>query len=160
MLRRTVVLAAMTLPLAGCGFTESAACTQIAAQPGIAVTVEPGPARSLTKLALTVCSGSKCRTHQVKLAPGSDMVDQGCVGTDPDAACSATAVPNQTLVGFVEIAGMTEGPLRVSGTATYGRRTSPLRQASIVATMVHPNGAQCPGSAPQASVAVTATGLR
>ena len=78
-------------------------CTEIGASPGVSVTVEKALATSLTGLALRVCWDGACKDYDVDLSPGSDTVDQGCDGNEPDAACSATAVPNGTLVGFVTV---------------------------------------------------------
>ena len=55
------------------------------------------------------CSGPDCTEDAVELMPGSDTVDQGCSGSDPDDTCSATAVPNETLVGFLGGPGLPGG---------------------------------------------------
>jgi hypothetical protein len=157
---RPIAIASLSLLIAGCNGPSSLACTEIAAQSGIAVTVERGAAATLTALTIKACRGATCFEHPVVLSPGSDTVDQGCEGTGPDAPCSATAVPNGTKVGFVEMLDLPEGPLAVSATATRGRRKEQLPEVTIVSRTTYPNGVDCPGSGNQASLTVTAEGLR
>jgi hypothetical protein len=85
-------LAALLL-VVGCSPME-VACTEIGASPGVSVTVEKAIAADVAAVRLTVCWDGKCDDHIVQLLAGSDTVDQGCDGTDPNPACSATAVPN------------------------------------------------------------------
>lgn len=152
--------AALAMLLTGCGGAAEIACTQIAALPGIAVTVDPTAAATLTGLTLRVCVGTDCAAHRVQLVPGSDSVDQGCEGPSPDSPCSATARPNGTQVGFVDIPDLPAGPLTVSARVTRRGGATSLPPVQIVAEPSYPNGRQCPASANQAAVTVGASALR
>jgi hypothetical protein len=96
---------AALLLIVGCSPTE-VACTEIGAPPGIAVTVEKAIAADVEAVRLTLCWDAKCDDYKVQLFAGSDTVDQGCDGNDPNSACSATVVPNGTKVGFAEVPGL------------------------------------------------------
>ena len=102
-MRRWVV--AVLLLLAGCSAPPQA-CTEIGSVSGVSVTVLAPYAAQVDGVRLEVCWAGQCQEREVELAPGSDTVDQGCSGPDPEDICSATAVPNGTLVGFVEVPGL------------------------------------------------------
>ncbi len=158
-MRGLAALLALVAVLSGCTSGERA-CTLIAALRGVAVTVDRSLAGDLTTLRLTVCSQRRCVTRPVELQPGTDTVDQGCTGPDPDDTCSATATPNGTRVGFVEIDGLVEGPVLVSGTAQVSGRTQRYAEVTVTAALVFPNGRDCGGGAAQAQVTVSRDGLR
>ena len=149
-----LAVSALLCTLAACSQPQ-VACTQIAAQAGVSVTVAKEAAAGLTRLTLNVCVDDRCRDLPVQLAPGADTIDEGCDETaGPDGVCSATAVPNGTLVGFVEVADLPAGPVTVRAVATRGQRTVRLGPATIEAATVYPNGRDCPGEANQANVTV------
>jgi hypothetical protein len=117
-----VTLLAGLLLVVGCSPME-VACTEIGASPGVSVTVEKAIAADVAAVRLTVCWDGKCDDHDVQLFAGSDTLDQGCDGTDPDSACSATAVPNGTKVGFAEVPGLPTGTITIGATVRRaGRR--------------------------------------
>jgi hypothetical protein len=137
------------------------ACTEIGAPPGVGVTVEKAIAAEIDTVRLTVCWDGKCHDRNVTLSPGSDTVDQGCNGTDPDSACSATAVPNSTKVGFVEVPGLPAGTVMISATVRKaGKQVAPSEKIAVQARPTYPNGPQCPAQGNQAQVVVGASGLR
>ena len=118
------------LLLTGCS-APALACTEIGAPSGVSVTVLAPYAADVDALSLTICwTGADCVEGAVDLMPGSDTVDQGCSGTEPDDTCSATAVPNGTLVGFLDVAGLPAGPVTVEGTVTAGGKQRRLAEIS------------------------------
>jgi hypothetical protein len=145
--------------LASCSSPEDTPCTEIAAPSGVNVTVEKLVAAEIRSVTLTICQGSDCQDHLVKLMPGADSVDQGCSGTGPDAACSATAVPNGSKVGFVEVQ-LPAGKINISATTSRRGRDQKLGSIEAEAKVTHPNGLNCPAGGNQAKVIIGATGLR
>jgi hypothetical protein len=109
---------------------------------------------------LTVCWDGECDDHEVQLTPGSDTVDQGCNETDPDSACSATAVPNGTKVGFADVPGLPTGTVTISAAVRRAGRQIALPKIDVQSEPTYPNGPQCPSQGPQAHVVVGASGLR
>ncbi len=150
---------AVLLLLSGCT-NPTVACTEIGASPGVSVTVEKAPATSLTGLTLRVCWDGACKDYDVDLSPGSDTVDQGCDGSEPDAACSATAVPNGTMVGFVTVPALPAGEVLVGAALHKGDRTTRLAEVAIHTATTYPNGPQCEPAANQAQVTIGSDGLR
>ena len=140
------------------------ACTEIGATPGVNVVVERPVADRATDvepltLTLRICQAD-CAEQAVELHPGSVTVGEDCPSDDPDGSCSASSSPDGTLVGFAEVAALTAGPVRISGTLEAGATTTKLAQVTVTAETSYPNGRDCPGEAPQASVRVTPAGLR
>jgi hypothetical protein len=109
---------------------------------------------------LEVCWAGQCQEREVELAPGSDTVDQGCSGPDPDDTCSATAVPNATKVGFVEVTGLPAGPITIAGTLTVDGRRVKLAEVSRTAETTYPNGPQCGAGGNQAAIEIDQSGIR
>jgi hypothetical protein len=147
------------LVLTGCGGPELA-CTMIAAPSGVGLTVAKDIAAEVTAVRLTVCHDGDCSDHPVELNPGSTSVDQGCSGTDPDSACSATAVPDGTKVGFADVAGLPIGPLTISATITRSGKRTALKAIDVTSQTVYPNGPRCGGEGNQVRVTISAAGLR
>ena len=153
-------VAGALLLLTGCS-PPALACTEIGAPSGVSVTVLAPYAAEVDALSLTICwTGADCVDGAVDLMPGSDTVDQGCSGTDPDDTCSATAVPNDTLVGFLDVAGLPAGPLTIEGTVTASGKQRRLAEISRTAETTFPNGPQCGPGGNQLSVQLDANGLR
>jgi hypothetical protein len=150
---------AALLLVAGCSTTE-VACTEIGAPPGVAVTVEKAIAAEIKTVQLTVCWDGNCHDHDVELSPGSDTIDQGCDGTDPDSVCSATAVPNGTKVGFAEVPGLPSETVTISAEVRRSGRKVMLPEIAVPAQPTYPNGPQCGPQGNQAKVIVGASGLR
>ena len=136
------------------------ACTEIGAPPGVAVTVDKAIAADVDDVRLTVCWDGSCNDHEVQLAPGSDTVDQGCNGSDPDSACSATAVPNGTKVGFADVPGMPTGTITISAAVRRAGKQVVLPEIDLQSKPTYPNGPQCGPQGPQAQVVVGGSGLR
>jgi hypothetical protein len=151
-------LAALLL-VVGCSPME-VACTEIGASPGASVTVEKAIAADVAAVRLTVCWDGKCDDHIVQLLAGSDTVDQGCDGTDPNPACSATAVPNGTKVGFAEVPGLPTGTITIGATVRRAGKESVLPKIDVRAEPTYPNGPQCGPQGTQAHVMLGASGLR
>jgi hypothetical protein len=156
---RALAALATVLLLAGCSPT-GVACTEIGAAPGVGVTVERAIAADVAAVQLTVCWDGDCHDHKVQLSPGSDTVDQGCHGNDPDTACSATAVPNGTKVGFAEVPGLPTGTVMVGATVQRAGKQRVLPRIEVQAKPTYPNGPQCGPQGTQAHVVVGAAGLR
>ena len=150
---------ATVLLLAGCSPMD-VACTEIGASPGVGVTVEKTIAADVDTVQLTVCWNGDCRDHEVQLTPGSDTVDQGCDGNDPDSACSATAVPNGTKVGFAEVPELPTGTVMIGATVQRAGQQRVLPKIEVQAEPTYPNGPQCGPQGTQAHVVVEASGLR
>jgi hypothetical protein len=150
---------ATVLLLAGCSPME-VACTEIGAPPGVGVTVEKTIAADVDAVQLTVCWDGDCHDHTVQLTPGSDTVDQGCDGNDPDSACSATAVPNGTQVGFAEVPGLPTGTVMIGATVRRAGKQRVLPKIDVQAKPTYPNGQQCGPQGTQAHVVIGASGLR
>jgi hypothetical protein len=153
------LIAAGVVLLAGCRAPEVTACTEIGAPSGVNVTVEKRVAAEIRSVRLTICQGSDCQNHLVALAPGADTVDQGCSGTGPDAACSATAVPNGSKVGFVA-AELRAGMINISAMVNRTGRQQKLGPIEVEAKVTYPNGINCPAGGNQAKVSIGADGLR
>ena len=174
--------AAVVLGLTGCGPTE-VPCTEIGSVSGVAVTVLPPYAEQVDRVRLEVCWSGPCTEDSVELSPGSDTVDQGCSGSDPDDTCSATAVPNGTLVGFLPVPELPAAEVRVSGTVTVAGRAVELAElpagpVGIPATLTvngkrvrvaevrrtaattYPNGPDCGAGGNQLAVAVDRAGIQ
>ena len=156
---RATAAGAVLLLVTACS-APSVACTEIGAVPGVGVTVEKASAAGVTALSLRVCWAGDCTDHDVALAPGSDSIDQGCEGDEPDAACSATVVPNGTLVGFAEVPGLPAGEVLIGATVERGKRPTRWPEVAIQAETTYPNGPQCAPAANQAQVTIGPDGLR
>ncbi|MFC7625040.1 hypothetical protein [Microlunatus sp. GCM10028923] len=154
-----LILAAVAL--VGCTAMEPKACTAIGSVPGVGVTIDKAAATGVDGLRLEVCwKGDPCRDAEVELQPGTDTVDQGCDGDDPDSTCSASAVPNGTLVGFAQIEGLPSGPIDVTAIVIKGTKPQPESKATVMAAVTHPNGPDCPAGANQAKITIDADGIR
>ena len=157
---RAFAAGAILLLVTGCTAPGVAGCTEIGASPGVGVTVEKASAASVTALSLRVCWAGDCTDHEVALSPGSDSIDQGCESDEPDAACSATVVPNGTQVGFVEIPGLPAGEVLIGATVRDGKGSKRVPEVAILAEATYPNGPQCEPVANQAQVTIGPDGLR
>ena len=150
---------AFALLMDGC--TESSrGCTLIGSPSGIAVTVDRAVAAQLRNLQLRICWGGHCEVRAVALDPGTDSVDRGCSGSDPDSACSATAVPNGSLVGFADIAQLPIGKITVSATATLSGKRHRYPSIDRTAVQTFPNGPDCGAGGNQLHIVVGAGNLR
>jgi hypothetical protein len=150
---------ALLLLLAGCS-APTEACTEIGSVSGIAVTVLAPYAAQVDGVRLEVCWAGQCQEREVQLAPGSDTADQGCSGTDPEDTCSATAVPNDTKVGFVEMTGLPAGAITIAGTLTVDGRRVQLAEVSQTAETTYPNGPRCGPGGNQAAIEIDQSGIR
>ncbi len=157
---RAFAAGAVLLLVSACTAPGVGGCTEIGASPGVGVTVEKATAANVTALSLRVCWAGDCTDHDVALAPGSDSIDQGCEGDEPDAACSATVVPNGTLVGFAEVPGLPVGEVLIGASVERGERSSRLPEVAIQAGTSYPNGPQCEPAANQAQVTIGRDGVR
>jgi hypothetical protein len=155
---RGLVTACLVL-LAGCSPLEVAACTEIGAPSGVNVTVEKEIAEQVRSVVLTICDAGDCQDHPVELIPGSDSVDQGCTGPGSDAACSATAVPNGSKVGFVQ-AELRAAKLKISATVSGTGNPQKLSPIEVEARATFPNGPNCPAGGKQTKITIGAEGLR
>jgi hypothetical protein len=145
--------------LAGCSPLEVAACTEIGAPSGVNVTVEKEIAEQVRSVVLTICDAGDCQDHPVELIPGSDSVDQGCTGPGSDAACSATAVPNGSKVGFLQ-AELQAAKLEISALVVRTGKPQKLSPIEVEAKATFPNGPNCPAGGNQTKITIGAEGLR
>jgi hypothetical protein len=90
---------------------------------------------------------------------GSDTVDLGC-GSDPHSACSATAMPNGTKVGFADVPELPTGTVTISATVRRAGERVVLPMIDVQAKPTYPNGPECGPQGPQAQVVVGTSGLR
>jgi hypothetical protein len=155
---RGLVAACLGL-LAGCSPLEVAACTEIGAPSGLNVTVDREIAEQVRSVMLTVCHAGDCQDHPVELIPGSDSVDQGCTGRGPDAACSATAVPNGSKLGFVQVA-LPPAKLKISALVIRTGKPQKLGPIEVGAKATYPNGPNCPAGGNQTKITIGPEGLR
>jgi hypothetical protein len=156
---RVWAAAASLLVLAACSSPE-VACTEIGSPAGVGVTVVAPYAAQVDGVRLEVCWSGPCTEDTVELSPGSDTVDQGCSGSDPDDTCSATAVPNGTQVGFLPVPGLPAGEVRVSGTVTVAGRAVALAEVTRSAATTYPNGPQCGPGGNQLAITIDQTGIQ
>lgn len=141
------------------------ACTLIGSVSGVSVTVERAIAADVSALTLRVCwdlsaASPTCRDTAVELSPGSDSVNQGCDSPEPDAACSATVVPNGTEVGFGQVDQLPAGPVTIVATATGPSGPQRFPQAGATAAPTFPNGPDCGAGGTQLVVVLDSHGLR
>lgn len=87
-------------------------------------------------------------------------MDQGCNGSDLDSACSATAVPNGSKVGFADVPGLPTGTITISATVRRAGKPVGLPKIDVQSTPTYPNGPQCGPQGPQTQVVIGASGLR
>lgn len=154
-----LILAAVAL--VGCSVAGPQACTAIGTVPGVGVTIDKAAATGVDGLRLQVCwKGDPCRDAEVELRPGTDAVDQGCDGDEKDSTCSASAVPNGTLVGFAQIEGLPSGPIEVTAVLIKKAEPQPESTATVMAAVTHPNGPACPAGAHQAKITIDTDGIR
>lgn len=111
------------------------------------------------RLTLRICQ-SDCVAQPVDLYPGSVTVGQTCTSDDPDGSCSASASPDGTMAGFVEVTTLTPGAVGVGGELRTGASTTEFDEVTLTAESTYPNGRDCPPGGPQAALRVTTTGLR
>ena len=156
---RAIAALVLLLWLTGCSAPEIA-CTEIAAASGVWITVDADIAAEVESLEASACWGGKCTTGPVELSPGYDTIEEGCNGTEPDSACSASASPNGTLTGFLDVAELPAGQITVRATAQLADRRRSFADASVTAQTVYPNGPNCPGSGNQASITISDAGIR
>lgn len=139
-------------------------CTEIGSPAGVAVTVErevvaAGMAADRMGLTLRICQ-TDCASRPVELSPGMVTAGQTCTSDDPDGSCSASASPDGTMIGFVDLPTLTAGSVRIDGRLASGESTTKLAEVTLTAEPTYPNGPDCPSGGPQAAVRVTTTGLR
>ncbi|GAB3427360.1 hypothetical protein GCM10027569_68530 [Flindersiella endophytica] len=113
-----VLLAALGL-LAGCGgfgwFGGGKECPAIGYLQGVSLKIEPSFASGVSTAALKVCWDGACQNVDVPLNETRDTISTPCEGSDPDAACGATAgPPDGGQYGFAEIPELPGKPVQVT----------------------------------------------
>jgi hypothetical protein len=147
------------LTCGACGGAQ-VTCTDIGAPSGVNVTIDRQIAADIHSLTLTICwAPGNCVDHLADLAPGADSVDQGCNGSAPDAACSATAVPNGSKIGFVP-AELPAGKITIEATVVRNGRQRTFGPLDVDARTTYPNGPACPAGGNQATITLGRDGLR
>jgi hypothetical protein len=141
-----------------CGGSQ-VACTDIGAPSGVNVTVDRQIAADVHSLTLTICWSGDCLDHLADLVPGADSLDQGCNGSGPDAACSATAVPNGSKIGFVP-AELPTGKITIETTVVQNGRRRTFGPLEVDARTTYPNGPMCQAGGNQATITLDRDGLR
>jgi hypothetical protein len=135
------------------------ACTEIGSPAGLTVTVQRDAVVEAMRLTLRVCQAD-CVERRVDLQPGSVTVGETCTSDVPDGSCSASASPDGTMVGFVDLPTLTAGLVRVSGELRTASGATQLDEVTVTAAATYPNGRDCPAGGPQAALRVTSDGLR
>ena len=145
----------------GCTATGAApqACTEIGSPAGVSVMVVRDAVLPAMTLTLRICQ-TECVEQQVELLPGSTTVGETCDSDDRDASCSAASSSDGTMVGFVDVSGLTTGDVRVRGERGVGSSSTELAEVTVAAKATYPNGRNCPAGGPQAAIQVTSSGLR
>lgn len=154
-----LALGATAVLTSGCHFYEQP-CPAIAQAPVVHLTVESSYVPSVKGIHLKACQDGVCKEADLDLMPGTASVDQGCTGDGPHDSCSATSVPDGTLVGMLMLDVLTESPIEASLTGT-SPNGAPLPQRSLTFTPTsdYPFGQQC-GKFLGASLILDADGLR
>lgn len=157
-----VLLATITTTalLSGCHAFESV-CPAIGQVSGVAVTVAASYSPHVKTLHLKACQDGKCKEDTLHLMPGSVTVDQGCTGgSKPDGVCSATARPDGTQHGLLQLETLAESPIDVTASGQYANgKPMPTRTLRFDPKASYPFGEQC-GRVVSASVVLDASGLR
>ncbi|MFC9353803.1 hypothetical protein [Arthrobacter sp. NPDC057013] len=157
-----VLLATITTTalLSGCHAFE-AVCPAIGQVPGVAVTVAAGYSPQVKTLRLLACQDGQCKEDTLHLMPGSVTVDQGCTdGSRPDGVCSATAKPDGTRHGLLQLETLSESPIDVTASGRYANgKQMPTRTLRFEPRTSYPFGEQC-ARVVSASVVLDAAGLR
>lgn len=114
-------LGAVLLLASGCAGHPSDACPELALLEGFPVVVEAGVAPpGLDSVRVRACQGESCRGQDIDVVPGSTSVDAGCspaASGNADAVCSASSVPDGTLVGYWATGDFGPGPIDVEASA-------------------------------------------
>ncbi|MGN7251215.1 hypothetical protein [Arthrobacter sp. SAFR-014] len=157
-----VLLATITTTalLSGCHAFETA-CPAVGQVSGVAVTVAAGYAPEVKTLHVKACQDGKCKDDTLELVAGSVPVDLGCAdASKPDAVCAATAKPDGTRRGMLNLDRLGESPISVtaSGRSASGKPL-PVRTLTFAPRASYPFGEQC-GRFVSASVVLDAAGLR
>ncbi|MGX9899014.1 hypothetical protein ACW0JT_02445 [Arthrobacter sp. SA17] len=154
-----LALGATAVLTSGCHFYEQP-CPAIAQASVVSLTVERSYVPSVKSIHLKACQDGVCKEADLELMPGTSSVDQGCTGDGPDDSCSATSVPNGTLVGMLMLDVLTESPIDASLTGTSPNGAPlPQRSLTFTPTSEYPFGQQC-GKFLGASLILDADGLR
>ena len=157
-----VLLATITTTalLSGCHAFETA-CPAVGQVSGVAVTVAAGYSPQVKTLHLKACQDGKCQEGTLHLVPGSVAVDQGCTdGSRPDGVCSATAKPDGTQRGMLELETLADSAIDVTATGQYATgKPMPARTLRFEPRASYPFGEQC-GRFVSAAVVLDAAGLR
>lgn len=95
---------------------------ELALLKGFAVVLEAGviPAAGSESVTLRACQGGTCHLQDIELVPGNTSMDAGCspaAPIGPDTACSASSVPDGTLVGYWPTTDFIPGPIDVRASA-------------------------------------------
>jgi hypothetical protein len=160
--RTGVLLATITTTalLSGCHSFE-AVCPAVGQVSGVAVTVAAGYSPQVKTLHLKACQNGKCEEGTLHLVPGSVSVDQGCTDDSrPDGSCSATAKPDGTQRGLLELETLADSAIDVTASGQYTNGAAmPTRTLRFEPTASYPFGEQC-GRFVSAAVVLDAAGLR
>ncbi|WP_410554108.1 hypothetical protein [Arthrobacter globiformis] len=149
-----------TALLSGCHAFETV-CPAIAQVSGVAVTVAADYSPQVKTLHLKACQDGKCKEDTLHLMPGTVAVDQGCTDdARPDGACSATAKPDGTQRGLLELGTLADSAIDVTASGQYANgKPMPTRTLRFEPKASYPFGEQC-GRFISAAVVLDAAGLR
>ncbi|MGH1564480.1 hypothetical protein [Mumia sp. DW29H23] len=129
------------------------ACTMIGSSAGIGVTVEQPLAAQADTVRLETCWGEECVAAEAPLYPGTTVVDEGCDGDEPEAACSASSTPDGTMQGFVDVAELPADEVEVTAIVQHRDGTEAHRAVvRTTAAPTYPNGKHCDPGANQAQI--------
>lgn len=131
-------------------------CTEIGAPRGLSITVAGGPAAVTESLEVSACTDDGCSSAEVELHPGSAITAETCT---PDGSCSAAFASSGSLDGFATLE-LPEEEVDAEVTLRRLDGTTSVHVATLLPTVVYPNGRQCGGEAVQGSLVLDDDGLR
>jgi len=137
------------------GNGDERACSAAAAMRGLSLDIDPAFAPKVASATISVCWAGSCSTPTVELFPSTKTVDQGCQGE----TCSAQAVATGGKFAYIPLPNLPAESVQVTLEMldASGKALS-TQNISAVPTLVHPNGPECGGEAPQLNLVVAADG--
>ncbi|TDC71204.1 hypothetical protein E1200_02950 [Actinomadura sp. GC306] len=149
-------LGAVLLAVAACGAEGAGAeCTLLGSSPGVSVAVRPPDAPRVASASLRVCWDGTCREPELGLGNSSTSVPLGCEGEEPDAACAASASPDEGKIGFAVVEGLPKAPVQVTlKLRDGGGRVLVDRSLDVTPKATFPNGPDCAEGGPQVALTV------
>lgn len=152
------VLLLMLCPvLAACGLIGGLTpCPALAVFRGVTLTVAADFAPRVASLTLRACQHGACTARKLDLTAGTTALSSSCQA-GREEPCSVVPTPDGTLVGNLDLPGLTEDPLqiRLTGTDKAGSALE-ARELVLHPSITRPFGPDCPAGGPQARLRLDA----